>query len=100
MVGLSALSATGLLVRYKCVASEADLAALNRAQVLAIDRFSAGYYSDRAQVTSDALCHGTVTLVPALLAVEPNVHGHYGQVAGLYLETMNTTAAIFSFQVS
>ena len=98
--GLAAISATGLLlVRHKHVASEADLAALNRAQVPAIDRFSAGYYSDRAQVTSDALCYGTVALVPALLAFEPNAHGRYGQVAGLYLETMSTTAAIFTLTV-
>lgn len=99
-LGLAALSATGLLlVRHKHVASEAYLAALNRENILAIDRFSAGYYSETAQVTSDALCYGTVALVPALLAFDPNVHGRYGQVAGLYLETMATTAALLTLTV-
>ena len=99
-LGLAGLSATGLLlVQRKRVASEADLAALNRDNVPAVDRFSAGDYSERAQATSDVLCYGTLALVPALLAFDPSVHGRYGQVAGLYLETMTATAAIFTLTV-
>ena len=99
-LGLAGLSATGLLlVQRKHVASEAELAALNRGNIPAFDRFSAGYYSERAQATSDVLCYGTLALVPALLAFDPNVHGRYGQVAGLYLETMATTAAVFTLTV-
>jgi hypothetical protein len=99
-IGLAGLSATGLyLVRHKRVASEADLAALDRVNVPGIDRFSAGTYSESAQSTSDALCYGTLALLPALLAFDPHVHGRYGQVAGLYLETMATTAAIFTLTV-
>ncbi|SFP89711.1 hypothetical protein SAMN04515668_0742 [Hymenobacter arizonensis] len=71
-MGLAALSVTGLtLVRHKHVASEANLAALKRENISAIDRFSAGYYSETAQSTSDALYYGTVALVPALLAFAP-----------------------------
>jgi membrane-associated phospholipid phosphatase len=99
-LGLAALSATGLLlVQHKRVASEADLAALRRESIPAVDRFSAGWYSERAQATSDAFCYGTIALVPALLAFDPNVHGRYGQAAGLYLETMATTAALFTLTV-
>ena len=99
-LGLAGLSATGLLlVQHKRVASEAELAALNRNEVPGIDRFSAGYYSAHAQTTGDVLCYGTLALVPVLLAFEPNVHGRYGQVAGLYVETMTTTAAIFTLTV-
>ena len=99
-LGLAGLSATGLLlVRHKHGPTEAELTALDRTNVLKIDRFSAGWYSDRAQVTSDAFCYGSLALVPALLAFEPNVHGRYGQVAGLYLETMTATAAIFTLTV-
>ena len=99
-LGLAGLGAAGLLlVRHKRVATAADLAALDRQQVPALDRFSAGYYSDRAQVASDALGYGAVALVPALLAFEPRAHGRYGQVAGLYLETLATTAAIFTLTV-
>lgn len=99
-LGLAGLSATGLLlVRHKHTATEAELEVLDRNHILKIDRFSAGWYSDRAQVTSDAFCYGSLALVPALLAFEPNVHGRYGQVAGLYLETMTATAAIFTLTV-
>lgn len=99
-VALAGLSATGLyLVQHKHVASAAELAALNRDHILKVDRFSAGYYSERAQVMSDALCYGTLAVVPALLAFEPRIHSRYGQVAGLYLETMTTTAAIFTLTV-
>ncbi|WP_210520913.1 phosphatase PAP2 family protein [Hymenobacter terricola] len=99
-VGLAGLSATGLLlVQHKHAATEAELAALNRLDIPGIDRFSAGRYSERAQIESDGICYGTLALVPALLAFQPNVHGRYGQVAGLYLETMTTTAAIFTLTV-
>ncbi|OGX84022.1 phosphatase PAP2 family protein [Hymenobacter coccineus] len=99
-LGLAGLSATGLyLVQHKRVAPATELAALDRARVPALDRFSAGTYSVRAQATSDALCYGTLALVPALLAFDAPVHGRYGQVAGLYLETMATTAALFTLTV-
>jgi membrane-associated phospholipid phosphatase len=98
--GLLGLSATGLLlVQYKRTATEADLAALDPANIPAIDRFSAGWFSPRAQLVSDGFCYGTLALVPALLAFQPNVHGRYGQVAGLYLETMSSTAALFTLTV-
>ena len=98
--GLLGLSATGLLlVQHKRTATDADLAALDRANIPALDRFSAGRFSPRAQLISDGFCYGTLALVPALLAFQPNVHGRYGQVAGLYLETMSSTAAIFTLTV-
>ena len=98
--GLLGLSATGLLlVQHKRTATEADLAALDPANIPAIDRFSAGRFSPRAQLVSDGFCYGTLALVPALLAFQPNVHGRYGQVAGLYLETMSSTAALFTLTV-
>ncbi|WP_216726382.1 hypothetical protein [Hymenobacter siberiensis] len=98
--GLLGLSAAGLLlVQHKRTATEADLAALDRANIPRIDRFSAGRFSNRAQVVSDGFCYCTLALVPALLAFQPNVHGRYGQVAGLYLETMSSTAALFTLTV-
>lgn len=98
--GLLGLSATGLLlVQHKRTVTNDDLAALDRANIPAIDRFSAGRFSERAQRLSDGFCYGTLALVPALLAFQPNVHGRYGQVAGLYLETMSSTAALFTLTV-
>jgi hypothetical protein len=99
-LALAGLSATGLyLVQRKRVAMPAELAALDRAQVPGLDRFAAGRFSTRAQATSDVLCYGTLAAVPALLAFDPAAHGRYGQVAGLYVETMATTAAIFTLTV-
>lgn len=98
--GLLGLSATGLLlVQHKRTTTDADLAALDPADIPRIDRFSAGHFSPRAQLVSDGFCYGTLALVPALLAFQPNVHGRYGQVAGLYFETMSSTAAIFTLTV-
>ena len=98
--GLLGLSATGLLlVKHKRTITDAELAALDPADIPAIDRFSAGRYSERAQLISDGFCYGTLALVPALLAFQHNVHGRYGQVAGLYLETMSSTAALFTLTV-
>ena len=98
--GLLGLSGTGLLlVQHKRTATDADLAALDPANIPALDRFSAGWFSPRAQLISDGFCYGTLALVPALLAFQPNVHGRYGQVVGLYLETMSSTAALFTLTV-
>ena len=78
--GLLGLSATGLLlVQHKRTITDADLAALDPANIPAIDRFSAGRFSPRAQLVSDGFCYGTLALVPALLAFQPNVHGRYGR---------------------
>jgi membrane-associated phospholipid phosphatase len=99
-VGLASLGVAGLyLVQHKHLATAADLAALDRTNVPVIDRFSVGTYSESAQASSDVFCYGTLALLPAVLAFNPHVHGRYGQVAGLYLETMATTAAIFSLTV-
>jgi hypothetical protein len=99
-VGLASLGVAGLyLVQHKHLATAADLAALHRTNVPVIDRFSVGTYSESAQASSDVFCYGTLALLPAVLAFNPLVHGRYGQVAGLYLETMATTAAIFSLTV-
>ncbi len=99
-LGLGLVSGTGLyLVQQKDGLSDAGLAALNKNDVPKIDRFSAGWYSDRAQTASDFLCYGSLVAAPGLLALNDNIRGHYGQVLGLYVQTMLATDAIFTMTV-
>ncbi|WP_046245749.1 phosphatase PAP2 family protein [Hymenobacter terrenus] len=99
--GLTAVSVTGLyLVQQKKGLNETELAALNKNDVPRFDRFSAGWYSARAQTTSDILCYGAaMTAAPGLLALNANIRGRYGQVLGLYLQTMLATDALFTMTV-
>ena len=98
--GLGALSATGLyLVKQKSGLSNDELAALDRNDVPKIDRFTAGNYSERAQTISDVLCYPTLLVAPGLLALNSNVRGRYGQVLGLYFQTMLATDAAFTMTV-
>ncbi len=100
VLGLMGASAAGLyLVQHKSRSTPAELVILDRQSVNPIDRFSAGWYSHRAQLISDVLCYGTLAGVPALLAFDPAAHSRYGQVAGLSVETMAVTAAIFTLSV-
>ena len=83
-------------IQQKDGLNNAQLAALRKEDVPAIDRFSAGWYSDAAQTKSDYLCYGSIAAVPIVLAFNPNVRAHYGQVAGLFVQTMLATDAIFT----
>ena len=83
-------------IQQKDGLSDAQLAALSKNDVPAIDRFSAGWYSDAAQTKSDYLCYGSIAAVPIVLALNPNARAHYGQVAGLFVQTMLATDAIFT----
>ena len=99
-LSLAALSGTGLyLVQQKSGLSDEGLARLNKNDVPRFDRFSAGWYSDQAQTTSDFLCYGSLVAAPALLALNPAARGRYGQVAALYVETMLATDAMFTMTV-
>jgi hypothetical protein len=98
--GLTATSIVGLyLVQQKHALNDVELAALNRNDVPKFDRFSAGYYSSRAQTTSDFLAYGSLAVAPGLLILNPAVHAHYGQMLALYLETVLATDAIFTMTV-
>ncbi|PJJ59868.1 phosphatase PAP2 family protein [Hymenobacter chitinivorans] len=100
LVGLGAVSGFGLYrVQQKTGLNEAELAALSKNDVPKFDRFVAGNYSEKAQTASDLACYGSLVLAPGLLALNPDIRSNYGQVVVLYLETMATTAAIFTSTV-
>ncbi|SMB88068.1 phosphoesterase PA-phosphatase related [Hymenobacter roseosalivarius DSM 11622] len=99
-LGLGAVGGLGLyLVQQKNGLSDAGLAALSKNDVPKFDRFVAGNYSDRAQTVGDFLTYGSLVVAPGMLALNENARGHYGQILGLYLQTMATTAAAFTMTV-
>lgn len=99
-LGLGAVSGVGLyLIQQKTSLTEADIANLNKNDVPKFDRFVAGNYSESAQTASDYLCYGSLVVAPGLLALNSDIRARYGQVAGLYLQTMLATDAIFTMTV-
>jgi hypothetical protein len=76
-----------------------ELAALRKEDVPSFDRFSAGYYSARSQTASDLLCYPTLAIAPGLLALNPSIRSHYGQVAVLYLQTVLAADALFTTSI-
>jgi hypothetical protein len=99
-LGLGAVSLFGLYrVQQKSGLSDVELAALRKEDVPSFDRFSAGWYSESAQLASDLLCYPTLVIAPGLLALNDNVRGRYGQVLGLYLQTMLASDALFTTSV-
>ena len=100
IAGLAGLSGTGLyLVQQKHGLKDDELPRLSKNDVPQIDRFSAGYYSESAQTTSDFLCYGSLVVAPGLLGLSPGSRHRFGQVLGLYVETVLTSEAIFTLSV-
>ncbi|WP_044514259.1 phosphatase PAP2 family protein [Hymenobacter sp. DG25B] len=95
--GLGAVSGLGLyLISQKHGPSDEELAGLDRNALPRMDRFAAGKYSEDAILVSNILCYGSLAMAPGLLALNSDMRGRYGQVAGLYLESMSATAALFT----
>jgi membrane-associated phospholipid phosphatase len=99
-VGLGAVSGVGLyLVSQKDGLNQTQLAALNKNNVPKFDRFVAGNYSKTAQTVGDFIVYPTLLIAPGLLALDADVRSHYGQVLGLYLQTLLAQNAIFTMTV-
>lgn len=95
--GLGAVSGLGLyLISQKHGPSDAELAALNKNDLPRMDRFAAGNYNEDAIMVSNILCYGSLAVAPGVLALNSDIRGRYGQVAGLYMESMSATAALFT----
>jgi hypothetical protein len=77
----------------------AELAALRKEDVPSFDRFSAGYYSARAQTASDLLCYPSLIVAPGLLALSPAIRSHYGQTLALYVQTVLAADALFTTSI-
>ncbi len=97
ILGEAAVSAFGLYrSQQRNGLTNAELATLNKNDVPRFDRFSAGYYSESAQTASDLLCYPTLAIAPALLALNPAIRSHYGQVLVLYVQTVLGADAVFT----
>jgi membrane-associated phospholipid phosphatase len=100
IAGLGALSGVGLyLSKQRSGLSDTELAALKKSDIPFFDRFSAGYYSEHAQTTSDFLCYGTLVVAPGLLVLKPAIRNRYGQVLALYVQTVLANEAIFTMAI-
>ncbi|GAB3304526.1 phosphatase PAP2 family protein [Hymenobacter tenuis] len=99
-LGLGAASGLGLyLIQQKNGLTNAELAALDKNDIPKFDRFSAGNYSNTAQTAGDFLCYGALVVAPGLLALNSDIRGNYGQVLGLYLQSLVATDAAFTLTV-
>jgi membrane-associated phospholipid phosphatase len=94
---LGAVSGLGLyLISQKHGRSDAELAVLDKNDLPRMDRFAAGNYSEDAILVSNLIGYGSLAVAPGMLALNSDIHDRFGQVAGLYLESMSATAAIFT----
>jgi membrane-associated phospholipid phosphatase len=100
IAGLGAISGLGILLsKQRSGLTDTELMALKKSDIPFFDRFSAGYYSEHAQTTSDFLCYGTLVVAPGLLALNPAAHSRYGQVLALYVQTVLANEAIFTMAI-
>lgn len=92
-LGLTALGLS--LVQNKKPLTEAEVLAMSKNDVNGFDRFSAGYYSDKANDDSYLPFYGAFAM-PVVALLNKNVGRKAGQVMVLYLETMAITGAMFT----
>ena len=96
-LGLTAVNTAGLLlIRAKTGLSDQAALTINKANVPAFDRFSAGYYDEGYRTVSDYMLIGALIGAPAALALNSGVRARTGQVGGLYLQTLVATGAVFT----
>jgi hypothetical protein len=90
------LTALGLnFIQNKDALTTAEVLAKDKDDVNGFDRFSAGYYSDKANDDSYIPFYGSFAL-PVVALLNKNVGRKTGQVMVLYLETMAATGALYT----
>ncbi|GAA4356683.1 hypothetical protein GCM10023185_20710 [Hymenobacter saemangeumensis] len=96
-LGLAGVNTAGLLlIRGKTGLSEAEVLAIRKEDVNGFDRFSAGWYDEDARTVSDYIFAGSLVGTPIFLALNKGTRARYGQLAGLYVQTVASTGAIFT----
>lgn len=96
-LGLAGVNTAGLLlIRSKTGPTREEVLAFRKDDVNAFDRFSAGWYDENARTLSDYIFAGSLVATPAFLALNKDTRARYGQVAGLYLQTLAATGAVFT----
>lgn len=92
-LGLSVLGLS--MVQNKDPLTEGEVLALDKNDVNGFDRFSAGYFSDKANDDSYLPFYASFAM-PVVALLNKNIGKKAGQVFVLYLETMATTGALFT----
>ncbi|GAA0873145.1 hypothetical protein GCM10009117_22920 [Gangjinia marincola] len=75
--------------------TEQELNNLNKDDIAGIDRWVAGNSSESANSLSDIPFYASFAM-PLVLLYDKNERSHAGQIAGLYVETMATTAVFYT----
>lgn len=96
-LGLAGTNVLGLyLIQQKTGLTDAEVANLRVEDVPKFDRFVAGNYDENSRTKSDYLFYGSLAAAPAFLALNPATRGRYGQVVGLYVQSVAVTGALFT----
>lgn len=75
--------------------SDAEILALNKANINGFDRWAAGKYSPAAEKASDVLFYGSMPL-PLLLMLDKKIRQDAGNVLLVYWETMGVTGVFYT----
>lgn len=93
-LGLSYLGLT--LVKNKSELTAAEVLNKSKEDVFFMDRFSAGYYSEKADKDSYIPFYGSFAVAPIVALIDKNQRSHYGQISVMFIETMSAAAASFT----
>lgn len=99
--GIWITSAVGLnvlgfkLIQEKDELTLNELNQLSKDDVWGVDRWAAGYYSEKANADSYIPFYASFVM-PFALLINENERGHAGQISVLFVETMATTGALFT----
>jgi uncharacterized membrane protein YoaK (UPF0700 family) len=96
-LGLIGVNAGGLyLIQNKKDLTPAELAAKNRDDVPSFDRGNVGYYNEQANKDSYIPFWGSFAWPVAMMLVDGDQTRNFGQILGMYVQTMAVTGAMFS----
>ncbi|WP_026838134.1 phosphatase PAP2 family protein [Gillisia sp. JM1] len=99
--GIWITSAVGLnVLGFKLIQEKNELTLnklnnLSKDEVWGVDRWAAGYYSEKANADSYIPFYASFVM-PFALLINKNERGHAGQISVLFVETIATTGAIFT----
>lgn len=93
--GLAGTAGGFLIIQNKEDISEETILNLDKSNIPSFDRWSAGNYDDNLNKLSDIPFY-TAFAVPFAVLFTGDQNNHIGQLSVLYLESLSTTAALFT----
>ncbi|VXC28467.1 PA-phosphatase [Flavobacterium sp. 9AF] len=96
IVGTAGVNALGLsLIKNKEPLSQEKLNQLNSNDIWFVDKWSAGYYDEKASSASDIPLY-TSLAIPFLFALNKDTREHSGQLSVMYVEAVGIPLAVFT----